>query len=300
MPTTTRLALPYPNLADNADVPEDIAALANAIDAIGIPYTTGTYAARPAAPVASTIYRQTDAGGGYLAGTYWIYAGAWRLLVDPMSLAAHSAGGTYVVPDAYQHILLITTTAANVTLPTIVNTGSYRPITIYNTAPGDCVVTTSGSDIINKPAKTSITIPQNGSVTLVPVTATTKWVTREWGGEAAATLNGAESFTGVKTFAAAPQHAVQSMTASGNISATGGKIVRFSGSSGQTLTLPAAVVGMEFEVWNMDTGDTVTVARAGADTINGGASVIVGTSAVRRFVCVAAGAWLSMTDGAIA
>lgn len=87
---------------------------------------------------------------------------------------------------------------------------------------------------------------------------------------------------------------VQSFAASGAISATGGTIVTFSGAASQTLTLPAASAGLQLEVHNTDATDTVLVARAGADTIDGAATsltLLAGQS--RKFRCVAAGVWVS-------
>lgn len=70
--TTTRLAFPYPVLADNADVPEDIKALADRLAAIGAGYSQGTAAARPAAGVDGRFYWTTDTFTlSYDSGTAW-------------------------------------------------------------------------------------------------------------------------------------------------------------------------------------------------------------------------------------
>lgn len=89
---------------------------------------------------------------------------------------------------------------------------------------------------------------------------------------------------------------VQAFVASGNISATGGSTVTFTGSSGQTLTLPAAVTGLRFNVWNIDSTDTVSVARGGGDTITDnlttGATIFNVPAGVKAtFECMSAGVW---------
>lgn len=112
------------------------------------------------------------------------------------------------------------------------------------------------------------------------------------GGADVSMLSRTETVTGAKTMSVAPKHAVQALTATGSISATGGRLVTFTGSSGQTLTLPAAAVGMEFVVQNIDATDNVTVARAGSDTIDGlTTSVTLGPGERCTFRCSASAAW---------
>lgn len=70
--TTTRLAFPYPVLADNADVPEDIKALADRLAVIAAGYSQGTAAARPAPGVGGIFYWATDTLAlSYDNGTAW-------------------------------------------------------------------------------------------------------------------------------------------------------------------------------------------------------------------------------------
>lgn len=109
-------------------------------------------------------------------------------------------------------------------------------------------------------------------------------------------LAGTNTWAGVNTFQAGIRDAVQAMTATGNISATGGRVVTFNGAAGQTLTLPAAVQGMEFEIWNIDSADNVTIARNGSDTITAYQAAAI-TSFVLpfgtkiKFVAMANNAW---------
>lgn len=89
---------------------------------------------------------------------------------------------------------------------------------------------------------------------------------------------------------------VQAFTASGTITNRGGRIVTFAGAASQTLTLPAAVVGSSFEIWNIDSSDGVAISRAGSDTITdnlstGATTFNVPAGAKAVFECVSAGVW---------
>jgi hypothetical protein len=92
---------------------------------------------------------------------------------------------------------------------------------------------------------------------------------------------------------------VQALTATANISATSGKTVTFTGPPAQTLTMPAAVVGDSYELWNIDATDHVYIARNGTPgtdtfTLSKTASLTVfciPAGAVARVSCVAAGVW---------
>lgn len=91
---TARLALPYPVLANSANVPADITALANALDSLAV-WGQGTLAARPAA-VGTTgrIYYATDNGHVYVnTGTAWVDIGP--NVVGPDSITA-----AMIAPDA--------------------------------------------------------------------------------------------------------------------------------------------------------------------------------------------------------
>lgn len=117
------------------------------------------------------------------------------------------------------------------------------------------------------------------------------------GAALASSMSGDRTWTGTNTFAAAPLDGVQSFTASGSISGTGGRLVGFSGSTAsQTLTLPAATVGRSFSVFNGGTV-TVTVARAGTDVIRNGtgtASIAtVGAGLGLTLACIIAGTWVT-------
>lgn len=90
---------------------------------------------------------------------------------------------------------------------------------------------------------------------------------------------------------------VQALTATGTINPAGGRLVTFTGAAAQTLTLPPAQVGAQFEIWNLDTSDAVTVARAGTDTIGGGVtSIALAPGASVVLVCLAAGVWRPVWD----
>lgn len=88
----------------------------------------------------------------------------------------------------------------------------------------------------------------------------------------------------------------QVFTATGSISAGGAHTVTFAGAASQTLTLPAASIGDWYYVLNIDGSDTVDVARAGSDTINGGTSVTVGPGDGARIICTAAATWVAIFD----
>lgn len=91
---------------------------------------------------------------------------------------------------------------------------------------------------------------------------------------------------------------VQAFTATGTINPAGGRIVTFAGAAAQTITLPKAIAGRSLEVWNIDSADGVTVARAGTDTITENltaAATSFGLPAGARasFTCVADGVWIA-------
>lgn len=89
---------------------------------------------------------------------------------------------------------------------------------------------------------------------------------------------------------------VQAFTATGSIVAGDGHFVTFTGAASQTLSLPSASIGDWYHVLNIDGSDVVTVARVGSDTINGGASVEVGSGDSARIVCTAAATWIAIFD----
>lgn len=82
MPSTTNLSLPYPLSTDAADVPSDVEALADALDAVVKPSTRGPLSSRPtssgASPgIAGRFYLATDEGVLYQdTGTGWQAVGA--------------------------------------------------------------------------------------------------------------------------------------------------------------------------------------------------------------------------------
>lgn len=96
------------------------------------------------------------------------------------------------------------------------------------------------------------------------------------------------------------QNVVQSFVATGSIQVGGGQIVTFSGASSQQLTLPAAVIGMSYDIWNIDTSDAVTIARAGADTFRGGGTSFSLASLQKvSLSCLTTGVWYYGTPEAI-
>lgn len=75
--TTSRLALPYPEALDQADVPADIFALANKLDANAAWFSSGLHSAMPAvgSVPTSALYFSTD------KGMLWEkISGAWTLI----------------------------------------------------------------------------------------------------------------------------------------------------------------------------------------------------------------------------
>lgn len=92
--------------------------------------------------------------------------------------------------------------------------------------------------------------------------------------------------------------AAQALTASGSISASGGKVATFVGSAGQTIKLPAALSGMQCYVLNIDSADSFTLQRAdtpGTDTIEGLSSFSVPAGARYLLTCTADGTWKATT-----
>lgn len=86
MPNTTRLALPYPTLSAAADVPADLAALANSIDPRTVVFVQGTLSSRPAAGTAGRFFIQTDASPQHLfmdTGSAWVDIGPAAISAIP-------------------------------------------------------------------------------------------------------------------------------------------------------------------------------------------------------------------------
>lgn len=101
---TTRLALPYPTLAEAADGPAAFQALAAAIDNAAI-WSFGTLAARPAASgIAGRMYYATDTGHFYVnTGTAWIDIGPSVLSTDSVTaveIAANAVGSSELADNA--------------------------------------------------------------------------------------------------------------------------------------------------------------------------------------------------------
>lgn len=87
---------------------------------------------------------------------------------------------------------------------------------------------------------------------------------------------------------------VQLFTASGSIAANGGKLVVANSASNITLTLPTAISGMQFEIYNVGTG-RVSAARTSPDTIDGlTTSFITLAGGKTKFTANGAGTWVSM------
>lgn len=85
MPSTTRLALPYPASSDTADVPRDISALANALDSNAAYDAQGSLSSRPAAGLRGRYYYANDTGVlSRDTGTAWVD-------VNPADAAAGTA-----------------------------------------------------------------------------------------------------------------------------------------------------------------------------------------------------------------
>lgn len=101
MPTTTRLALPYPAASDTADVPRDMGALATKLDPGTAIFVQGTAGTRPAAGTAGRLHYATDTGVlSYDTGS------AWVALVAPLDRV-----------KVYRNAALSTTTAVALTIP---------------------------------------------------------------------------------------------------------------------------------------------------------------------------------------
>lgn len=116
MPTTSRLALPYPTDADNVDVAGDIQALADRLDLIGTPtYTTTSLPSSPAD--GDEIFFAADATNGviwhlrYRSGASGSYK--WEFVGGP-PLISEVATSESTTSTTYANL---TTTGPTVTLP---------------------------------------------------------------------------------------------------------------------------------------------------------------------------------------
>jgi hypothetical protein len=95
MPSTARLALPYPASTDTADVPRDMAALANALDTNVSYDAQGTLSARPAAGLRGRYYYATDIGVlSRDTGTGWVDVNPKDAAAATPSLRTLGAGAT--------------------------------------------------------------------------------------------------------------------------------------------------------------------------------------------------------------
>lgn len=95
--TTTRMAIPHPDSADNPGLVTDLAALANQIDATAAMYAQGTFAARPAVGKVGRIYYATDT-----LQHFWDTGAAWVALgtVTPAGVIEMWAGSSSA-PNGY-------------------------------------------------------------------------------------------------------------------------------------------------------------------------------------------------------
>lgn len=202
-------------------------------------------------------------------------AGNWEAVpIGPLNTVADpqwftSAGGNALYQQSHE-IVGTTATTATVNLPAAAYGYHLR---LSQTGTGVTTFSRQASDTIGTGGDTSIALAQGQVVELICLTSGV-W-TIIYRGEL-------DSLAGV-----------QALTATGTIRAgRPGRIVTFNGASGQTLTLPTARLGDELQVYNIDTTDTVTVQRAGSDTIGGGVtSVVLPPGGSVRFVVRAAGVW---------
>lgn len=93
MPTTTRLAIPYPAGTDAPNGPAQLQALANALDNAAIDLTEGTLASRPAASLRGRWYYATDVGILYRDS-----GSTWRSLVQMLGTDGLTA--SHIAADA--------------------------------------------------------------------------------------------------------------------------------------------------------------------------------------------------------
>lgn len=104
MPTTARLALPYPALTSAADVPADMAALAAALDAV-VDYRQTTAATRPANPGhQAVVHWSTDTHKlSFWDGTAWYEIGPANIGPDTVTsseIAANAVGSSELADGA--------------------------------------------------------------------------------------------------------------------------------------------------------------------------------------------------------
>lgn len=103
------------------------------------------------------------------------------------------------------------------------------------------------------------------------------------------TFSGAQTFTVAPVFSAAPRHGVQAFTTTDTVLATGGKLVTVKGTF--TLTLPSAVAGMEFEIYNGSASTTTTIAANSGDSVLGGNYALTALKKV-TLIAIDASSWL--------
>jgi hypothetical protein len=97
---TSRLAIPYPVTSDSNNVPTDMAALANRVDAIIGAENFGLLAARPAAGHAGFKYFATDqTGTGGTTGVWYFDTGTVWLAINP-NLPFGGTGGLWGVASS--------------------------------------------------------------------------------------------------------------------------------------------------------------------------------------------------------
>lgn len=97
---------------------------------------------------------------------------------------------------------------------------------------------------------------------------------------------------------------IQAFTTSGSILSGGGKTVTWTGSAGDTLTLPDAIQGEYFEVWNIDATDVITISRGGTDTIHdnltsGALTFKIPAGSRAEFTCLSNGQWRAVYKNTI-
>lgn len=101
MPTTTRLAIPYPATTDPPNGPAQMQAIANALDNAAIDLAEGTLAARPAASIRGRWYYATDTGQLFRdSGSTWRQVNVTADLITALEIAPATITNTEISASA--------------------------------------------------------------------------------------------------------------------------------------------------------------------------------------------------------
>lgn len=283
---TTRWALTYPELADPADIDQAVRPLAEALDAVAMD-DQGTFALRPAAGSYGSYYYATDQGILYRDnGTTWDTVGGPSAVLSTGSVDTSEIADDAVTADKLRdsavtdgdravttdHIRDVAVTQAKIALQAVAAaqiSNTLKPSAGAGT--GTEALRALGTGANEATAGNDGRIPTQAENDALQGTSgapsnTNRYVTNNDADIARrATAN---VFAALATFNAGKSNDEQLFTTTGTILDTGGDLVRYLGGASQTLTLPALSLSRGRTFFIVNQGSTLTVQRAGADTIN--------------------------------